>query len=169
MLLETPICDFGWQAPSFELKDPNGKSFSYNDVVGEKGLLVIFMCNHCPYVQRIIDDLVSVTNDLQNHGIGVVGIMSNNYETHPDDAPDKMLEFAQDTGMNFPYLVDETQEVARAYDAVCTPDFFGFNKDGGLQYRGNMDGLLKAMTQIAETGQGPEEQVPSMGCSIKWK
>ncbi|MEM8833030.1 MAG: thioredoxin family protein [Pseudomonadota bacterium] len=170
MLLDTPVCDFGWKAPSFSLKDPDdGKEFSFDDVMGEKGLLVAFICNHCPYVQRIIDPLVSDLKTLQGEGVGVVAIMSNNYETHPDDSPENMKLFAQQHGFTFPYLVDETQEVGRAYDAVCTPDFFGLNKDGELQYRGNNEGLLEAMRLIAETGQGPKDQKPSMGCSIKWK
>ena len=169
MLLDTPVCDFGWKAPSFYLKDPDGKEFSYDDVMAEKGLLVAFICNHCPYVQRIIEPLVSDLKVLQNEGIGVVAIMSNNYETHPDDSPENMKLFAQQHGFTFPYLVDETQEVGRAYDAVCTPDFFGLNKDSELQYRGNNEGLLEAMRLIAETGQGPKDQKPSLGCSIKWK
>lgn len=180
MLLDTPICDFGWKAPIFTLKDPDGNQYSFHDVMGEKGLLVAFICNHCPYVQAIIDRLVSDARTLQEGGIGVVAIMSNNYETYADDSPENMKLFAAEHGFTFPYLVDETQEVAKAYDAVCTPDFFGLNKNAELQYRGRLDDLkiggmgerkpelLEAMQQIAETDTGPKDQIPSMGCSIKW-
>ena len=169
MLLDTPICDFGWKAPDFNLQDTAGKAYSFNDVMGEKGLLIAFICNHCPYVHRIIDQLVADAKALQDQGVGVVAIMSNDYESYTDDSPESMKKFAQQHNFSFPYLVDETQEVARAYDAVCTPDFFGLNKDGELQYRGNIDGLLDAMQQVAQTGNGPQDQKPSMGCSIKWK
>jgi peroxiredoxin len=181
MLLDTPICDFGWEAPKFELPDPDGKMHSFDDLIGEKGLLVAFICNHCPYVQAIIDRLVEDANTLEKSGIGVVAIMSNDYTYVPDDSPSNMKAFAEIHGMKFPYLVDQSQEVGKAYDAVCTPDFFGLNSDGKLQYRGGLDDvginasaegrtpeLLNAMKQIAETGKGPEEQTPSMGCSIKW-
>ena len=182
MLLDTPICDFGRKAPAFNLSDPDGRMHSLDDVMGEKGLLVAFICNHCPYVQAIIDRLVADAKALQKDGIGVVGIMSNDYTYVPSDSPDNMRQFATQHGMTFPYLVDETQEVGKAYDAVCTPDFFGFNTNGELQYRGRLDDarmdgdvenrtpeLLDAMRQIAKTGRGPKAQTPSMGCSIKWK
>ncbi len=181
MLLNTPICDFGWKAPNFELKDYRGISYSFNDVIGEKGLLVAFICNHCPYVHAIINRLVADSKVLENIGIGVVAIMPNDFQAYQDDSPEKMAEFAQQNNMDFPYLVDETQKVGRAYDAICTPDFFGFNAEAQLQYRGRLDDammndpsnrkaeLLDAMTAIAKTGKGPEIQHPSMGCSIKWK
>ncbi|MEG9862647.1 MAG: thioredoxin family protein [Parvularculales bacterium] len=181
MLLDTPICDFGRKAPAFTLADPDGKNYSFDDVMGKKGLLVAFICNHCPYVQAIIDRLVTDAKALQEDGIGVAAIMPNDYSYVPDDSPANMKKFAAQHGMTFPYLVDETQEVAKSYDAVCTPDFFGFNADGELQYRGRLDDikmdrnaenrtpeLLNAMRQVAETGGGPEKQTPSMGCSIKW-
>ena len=181
MKLETPICNFGRKAAAFNLADPDGKTYTLNDVMGEKGLLVAFICNHCPYVKAIINRLVDDAKQLQASGIGVVAIMSNNYNEYPDDSPANMKLFATQHGMTFPYLVDETQEVGRAYGAVCTPDFFGFNAKGELQYRGRLDDigmdknvetrtpeLLNAMLQIAQTGNGPKEQIPSMGCSIKW-
>jgi len=181
MLLDTPVCDFGWQAPNFDLADPSGQRFTLNDVMGDNGLLVAFICNHCPYVKAIITRLVDDAKSLQAEGLGVVAIMPNDYAAYPADAPDLMTAFAAEHGFTFPYLVDEDQSVARAYDAVCTPDFFGFNADGGLQYRGRIDTakmdnatqrtpeLLNAMRHVAQTGNGPAEQTPSMGCSIKWK
>lgn len=180
MLLDTPICDFGWQAPDFTLKDPHGTSFTMRDHLGEKGLLIAFICNHCPYVQRIGERLAHDAKELMDEGIGVLAVMSNDYHLVSDDRPENMLKFADHFGFSFPYLVDEDQSVGKAYGAVCTPDFFGFNKDGGLQYRGRFDDarngtgegrtpeLINAMRLIAGTGEGPREQVPSMGCSIKW-
>lgn len=181
MLLDTPICDFDWKAPDFTLSDPGGKRYSLSDVMGENGLLIAFICNHCPYVQAIIDRLVADVKALQKDGVGVVAIMSNDYHDYPADSPEKMKQFAIQHGMTFPYLVDETQEVGKAYDAVCTPDFFGFNAAAKLQYRGRLDDaargdasnrtaeLLNAMRQIAKTNKGPEQQTPAMGCSIKWR
>lgn len=178
---DSPICDFGWKAPIFMLKDPDGKAYSLDDLMGENGLLVAFICNHCPYVKAIIDRLAADANALREDGVNTVGIMPNDYQNYTDDSPAKMKEFAALHGVGFPYLVDETQEVARAYDAVCTPDFFGLNAAGELQYRGRLDDarmddasdrtpeLLQAMRQVAKTGRGPLEQVPSMGCSIKWR
>lgn len=188
MLLDTPVCDFGWQAPAFELTDAIGTPFTLDDVRGDKGLLIAFICNHCPYVKAIIARLVADAKTLQAEGLGVVAIMPNDYRSYPDDAPQLMMQFAAEHGFTFPYLVDEDQSVARAYGAVCTPDFFGFNTAGGLQYRGRIDSLtmgqmggedsgeapervpelLNAMQQIAVSGKGPEAQTPSMGCSIKW-
>ena len=181
MLLDTPICEFGLKAPAFNLPDPDGGMHSLDDMMGEKGLLVAFICNHCPYVKAIIDRLVEDARALQAEGVGVVAIMPNDYTKVPADSPAEMKAFAERHGMPFPYLVDETQEVARAYDAVCTPDFFGYNAKGELQYRGRLDDagkggdaagrtaeLLDAMRQIAGTGKGPKSQTPSMGCSIKW-
>lgn len=181
MLLDTPVCDFGWQAPAFTLADAAGASFSFDDVMGEHGVLVAFICNHCPYVIAVIDRLVADAGLLQNEGVGVVAIMPNDYHAYPADAPDAMKAFAAAHNFSFPYLIDEDQSIARAYDAVCTPDFFGFDKTGGLQYRGRIDDakmgdanhrvpeLLNAMRQVATTGHGPKAQTPSMGCSIKWK
>ena len=182
MLLDTPLCDFGWKAPDFKLVDPDGKSYALADVMGEKGLLVAFICNHCPYVKAIISRLVADAKTLQAESIGVVAIMSNDYQNVSADSPVNMKQFATQNGFTFPYLIDETQNTAKAYGAVCTPDFFGFNADAGLQYRGRLDDigmneavdnrnaeLLNAMRQIAETGNGPQTQTPSMGCSIKWR
>ena len=182
MRLETPICDFNWQAPAFTLSDPTGRQYSLSDHLGDKGLLVMFVCNHCPYVKAVADRLAEDAAELMAQGIHVLAIMSNDYREYPADSPDRMLDFARQHGWTFPYLVDEDQSVGRAYGAVCTPDFFGFNKDGGLQYRGRLDDagrhgdpagrkreLVEAMLQIAKTGAGPREQAPSMGCSIKWK
>jgi len=180
MLLDTPICDFGWQAPEFTLKDPDGTSFKMTDHLGDKGLLVAFICNHCPYVKAIADRLAADAKVLQSEGINVLAVMSNDYLSYAADGPENMKKFANQYGFTFPYFVDKDQSVGQAYGAVCTPDFFGFNKDGGLQYRGRLDSaamgdptdrvpeLLDAMRQVAETGEGPKDQTPSMGCSIKW-
>ena len=180
MLLDTPICDFGWQAPDFTLADADGQSHVLASLMGENGLLIAFICNHCPYVKAIIDRLVEDTDTLRRSGVNTVAIMPNDYHRHPDDSPAKMKEFARLHKMSFPYLVDETQQVARAYGAVCTPDFFGLNAAGQLQYRGRLDDarmgaadnrqpeLLAAMQMVATTGKGPAQQTPSMGCSIKW-
>ena len=180
-LLDTPVCDFGWQAPDFTLSDPHGTQYNFSDSIGDAGLLVIFICNHCPYVKAIADRLAEDTNLLMEADCGVLAIMSNSWKDYPEDSPPNMLKFASKHRFNFPYLIDEDQSVAKAFGAVCTPDFFGFNADGALQYRGRLDNigiggdatnrepeLLDAMAMIAETGQGPKEQVPSMGCSIKW-
>lgn len=179
-LLDTPVCDFGWQAPPFELKDASGGAHTFASVMGERGLLLAFICNHCPYVQAIIERLVADANTLMSEGVGVAAIMSNDYKDYPADAPPQMKHFAQAHDFSFPYLVDETQAVAKAYGAVCTPDFFGLNKDGALHYRGRLDDakmgseqnrtpeLLNAMRQIAKDGKGPQQQTPSIGCSIKW-
>ena len=181
MLKDTPICDFGWKAPSFHLPGTDGHMYDFQDLKGEKGLLVAFICNHCPYVIAIIDRLVADAQILSDEGINTVAIMSNDYRAYPADAPHLMVEFAARHEMPFPYLIDESQDVARAYGAICTPDFFGLNADGALQYRGRLDDaqrqvtanrnaeLLQAMRLIAETGHGPKNQIPSMGCSIKWK
>lgn len=180
MLLDTPICDFGWQAPDFVLQDPNGHSYEMRDHLGPKGLLIAFICNHCPYVQRIADRLAEDTSELITDGLGVLAVMSNDYRDYPADNPQNMLRFAEQHGFEFPYLIDEDQSVGKAYGAVCTPDFFGFNAQGELQYRGRLDDagmgatedrtreLFDAMQMIAKTGRGPQDQTPSMGCSIKW-
>ncbi len=178
-----PVCDFGQKIVDFTLPEPaTGKSLSLADVSGENGTLVMFICNHCPYVMAVIDRIVRDAKDLQAMGIGVVAISSNDVATYPQDGPEEMAKLAAEHGFTFPYLYDETQEVARAFDAVCTPDFSVYNAEGGLQYRGRFDAsrkeagpadlrrdLFEAMKQVAETGKGPEDQVASMGCSIKWK
>ena len=182
MAEHTPICDFGWKAPDFNLPGTDGKTCSLGDIAGPNGTLVMFICNHCPYVMAIIDRLVRDAKELQDHGIGIVAISSNDVENYPEDSFDLMKLLAEDQNFTFPYLYDESQDVARAYDAVCTPDFFGFNAAGELQYRGRLDAsrkqagpadlrrdLFEAMKAVAETGQGPQEQIPSMGCGIKWK
>lgn len=182
MAATPPLCDFGWRAPDFSLPGTDGRRASFADVAGGNGTLIIFMCNHCPYVKAILDRIVRDAKDLRTLGIGVAGICSNDADAYPADSFDKMRELAREMAFPFPYLHDESQEVARSYDAVCTPDFFGFDKDGGLQYRGRLDAsraqpgpadlrrdLFEAMKQVAETGHGPEAQIPSMGCSIKWK
>lgn len=182
MAVETPICDFGWKAPPFSLSATDGRVYSLDDVKGEKGTLIVFICNHCPYVKAVIDRLVRDARDLQALGIGVAAICSNDPAQYPEDDFEHMKAFAARHGFTFPYLHDESQDVARAYGAVCTPDFFGFDADLGLQYRGRLDSsgkqpagpdarreLFEAMKAVAETGHGPAEQIPSMGCSIKWK
>ncbi len=181
MLLDTPLCDFGWKAPNFTLKDPDGNSFSMSDHLGDKGLLIAFICNHCPYVQAIADRLAADTNLLMEEGFKVLAIMSNDYEYVPMDSPENMKKFAAQHNFSFPYLIDKDQTVGKAYGAACTPDFFGFNKQGELQYRGRLDDtqmqnssnrtpeLVNAMRLIGETGEGPKDQKPSMGCSIKWR
>ena len=180
-LMHTPVCDFGWKAPEFTLQTPTGKSFTMSENIGENGLLIAFICNHCPYVLAIIDRLVEVCKTLQDEKVGVLAVMPNNYEKYPDDSPENMVQFAKKHDFSFPYLLDEEQAVAKAYNAICTPDFFGFNASGELHYRGRIDDaklhdasnctpdLLNAMQLIAKTGKGPEAQTPSMGCSIKWK
>lgn len=182
MAVETPICDFGWTAPSFRLPGIDGRDWSLEQIRGPRGTLVMFICNHCPYVQAVADRLVRDVKDLQALGIGVAAVMSNDVAAYPEDSVDNMKLFAARHGFTFPYLFDESQQVARAYDAVCTPDFFGFDAGLGLQYRGRLDAskreagpadarreLFEAMALVAETGHGPREQIPSMGCSIKWK
>ena len=182
MLTQTPICDFGKKAIPFKLKSTEGKIISLEELKGENGILVMFICNHCPYVKAITKDIVEDCNELKKIGINTVAISSNDSINYPEDSFDNMIKFAKKNNFSFPYLIDETQEIAKAYDAVCTPDFFGYNKDLELQYRGRSrelknlvpvrDGksdLYKAMKQIAETGNGPKNQIPSAGCSIKWK
>jgi peroxiredoxin len=178
---ETPICDFGWKAVDFDLPGVDGARHTLESVRGPKGTLIAFICNHCPYVRAVIDRFVADVKVLQDKGIGAAAIMSNDTDAYPADSFENMETFAKEHGFTFPYLIDGTQEVARAYGAVCTPDFFGFDADLGLQYRGRLDAskkeaapdarreLLEAMIQVAETGQGPAEQIPSMGCSIKWR
>ena len=169
MLLDTPVCDFGWQGPDFTLPDASDVMHRMQDHLSDKGLLVAFICNHCPYVMRIAEQLAADTAALMEDGIGVLAVMSNDFDAYPADRPEEMIRFADRHGFRFPYLVDADQTVARSYGAVCTPDFFGFDGSGGLQYRGHMNDLLASMRQVAATGQGPEDQVASMGCSIKWR
>lgn len=182
MAASPPICDFGWTAPGFALPATDGCVLGLEDIQGENGTLVMFICNHCPYVLGILDRLADDMRDLQAMGVGVAAICSNDAAAYPADSFEKMREMAEREAFPFPYLHDATQDVARAWDAVCTPDFFGFNAALGLQYRGRLDAagrnprpagmrrdLVEAMRQVAETGQGPHDQVPSMGCSIKWK
>lgn len=180
MLLDTPICDFGWQAPDFTLADVHGNRHSMSEQLNGNGLLIAFICNHCPYVLAVAERLASDMRELQAEGINVLAIMPNDYQSYPQDNPNNMSLFAKKYDFSFAYLIDHDQSVARAYKAVCTPDFFGFNKRGELQYRGRLDDakmdsskqrnkeLVNAMLQVAKTGQGPKEQFASMGCSIKW-
>jgi peroxiredoxin len=176
-----PVCDFGWKAPDFRLPATDGKIYSLADVRGEKGTLITFICNHCPYVKAVIGRLVRDANELKPLGINTVAICSNDADNYPDDSFDNMKLFASRHSFTFPYLHDAAQAVARAYNAVCTPDFFGFNAKDELQYRGRLDesrtvlvpdarrDLFEAMKLVARTGQGPSDQIASMGCSIKWK
>jgi peroxiredoxin len=179
--LETPVCDFGAAAIDFTLPGVDGRVWTLDKCRGDKGLLVMFICNHCPYVKAVLDRLVRDTRDLRELGINSVAIMSNDPNEYVEDSFENMQRVAEQAGFGFPYLLDETQEIAKAYGAVCTPDFFGYNADLKLQYRGRLDAsrkeaapadsrreLFEAMRGVAETGQGPVEQVPSMGCSIKW-
>jgi peroxiredoxin len=179
--LETPICNFGWPAVDFVLPGTDGKQYSIADVRGPNGLLVMFICNHCPYVKAVRERLVRDCRELAGLGIGSIAIMSNDPADYPEDSFENMHRVAREFQFPFPYVLDETQEVAQAYGAVCTPDFFGFNAKLELQYRGRLDAsrketapdarrdLFEAMSLVARTGAGPREQIPSMGCSIKWK
>ncbi len=180
-LTKTPICDFGKIADNFELKSTNNKVISLEDVKGENGTLIMFICNHCPYVKAVIDNIVEDCKNLEAYGIKSVAICSNDVKNYPEDSFENMIEFAKNHNFNFPYLFDETQEIAKKYGAVCTPDFFGYNKNLELQYRGRIrelkdlkpvttgdSDLLQAMKKVFETGNGPKNQIPSMGCNIKW-
>lgn len=179
--METPVCDFGAPAVDFSLPGVDGKTWTLADSKGEKGLLVIFICNHCPYVQSIRDRIVRDTRELKALGINTVAIMANDPSDYPEDSFENMRAVAGEFDFPFPYVIDETQETAKAYGAVCTPDFFGYNANLELQYRGRLDesrkesvpdarrDLFEAMKLVAETGKGPADQVASMGCSIKWK
>tara|TARA_B110001454_G_C12679637_1_gene417422 strand:+ start:47 stop:601 length:555 start_codon:yes stop_codon:yes gene_type:complete len=181
MSIKTPICDFGQVAKNFELKSTNNQIIKLKDIKGKNGALIMFICNHCPYVKAIIKDIVEDCKNLKQLGINAVAICSNDTINYPDDSFDKMIEFSNRHNFDFPYLIDETQKVAKNYGAVCTPDFFGYNKDLELHYRGRIrelknlkpvrsgeSDLYKAMKKISETGEGPKEQIPSMGCGIKW-
>lgn len=182
MAVQPPLCDFGWKAVDFSLPGVDGKIHTLADIQGPNGTLIIFMCNHCPYVLAVLKRLIRDVKDLQALGIGVAAINANDPAQYLEDSFDNMVRMARDNGFSFPYLFDESQEVARAYGAVCTPDFFGFNTDLGLQYRGRLDAsrretgpqdakreLFEAMQKISKTGQGPSDQIASMGCSIKWR
>jgi len=179
--METPICDFGWKAPDFALSGVDGKRYSLKDVAGPNGLLVMFICNHCPYVKAVVERIVRDVAELKSLGIGSIAIMSNDPAEYPEDSFDNMRLLSGQLAFPMPYVIDSSQEVAKAYGAVCTPDFFGFNRDLALQYRGRLDAsrkeaapadvrrdLFEAMKLVATTQQGPSEQIPSMGCSIKW-
>jgi len=179
--METPICDFGWKAPDFALPATDGKTYSLKEVSGPNGLLVMFICNHCPYVKAVIDRIVRDVAELKTLGIGAIAIMSNDATEYPEDSFDNMRSLVEKLGFPMPYVLDASQDIAKTYGAVCTPDFFGFNRNLELQYRGRLDesrketapddvrrDLFEAMKQVAETQHGPAEQIPSMGCSIKW-
>jgi peroxiredoxin len=182
-LTKTPVCAFGKKAEDFELKSIDNKLISLNDIKGEKATLIMFICNHCPYVKAVIKDLVKDCNDLKNNGVNTIAIMSNDIKNYPEDSFENMIKFAKENNFNsINYVIDETQEIAKRYKAVCTPDFFGYNKDLELQYRGryrelkdlnpvvngNSD-LKVAMKMVSQTQKGPDQQIPSMGCNIKWK
>ena len=181
-LTKTPICDFGKKAEAFNLKSTNGNNISLDEVKGKNGTLIMFICNHCPYVKAVISDIVYECKILTDYGVSSLAICSNDVENYPEDSFNKMQEFAIINKFNFPYLHDETQKIAKKYGAVCTPDFFGYNKNLELQYRGRIrelknlkpvrgdnSELLNAMKEISKTGNGPKNQIPSMGCNIKWK
>lgn len=182
MAATAPLCDFGWKAPAFRLPATDGRIYGLDELKGANGTLVIFICNHCPYVQAVFDRIVRDAKELADLGIAAVAISSNDAEAYPEDSFARMKDVAAAQGFPFPYLYDETQEVARSYGAICTPDFFGFNAGLELQYRGRLDAsgknpapagtrreLFEAMREIAATGRGPKDQSPSMGCSIKWR
>ena len=181
-LTETPVCNFGEKIKEFKLISTEGTFISLKDIKGQNGTLIMFICNHCPYVKAIIEELVDVTNKISKLGINSVAIMSNDVNNYPEDSFENMKKFAKINNFKFPYLYDETQNIAQNFGAVCTPDFFGYNKNNELQYRGRFteiknlkpvldekNDLLNAMELIAETSNGPKQQFPSMGCNIKWK
>ena len=180
--LQTPVCEFGKKAIDFTLPGVDQQQWTLEKCSGKRGLLILFISNHCPYVKAIRKKLVRDTRELMDLGINSVAIMPNDTVSYPEDSFENMLRISNEFNFPFPYLLDETQEIAKAYDAVCTPDFFGYNADLELQYRGRLDAagpksdddsqtreLFEAMKQVAETGKGPLHQVPSMGCSIKWR
>jgi peroxiredoxin len=181
MATQTQVCDFGRQAVDFDLPGTDGKRHTLASVRGPKGLVVMFICNHCPYVKAVIDRIVRDCGELARHGVGSIAVMSNDPADYPEDSFENMKRVAREKRFPFPYVIDETQDVARAYGAACTPEFFGFNAQLELQYRGRLDAskrdaapdarreLFEAMSQIARTGAGPKEQIASIGCSIKWK
>jgi len=176
------VCDFGWKAAPFDLPGVDGKRHTLASARGANGLLVMFICNHCPYVKAVLDRIVRDCKDLAPHGVGSIAVMSNDPAEYPEDSFDNMKRIARERALPFPYVLDETQAIARAYDAQCTPEFFGFNSSLELQYRGRIDAsgrqpappgarreLFEAMVEIARSGCGPREQTASIGCSIKWK
>ena len=179
--INPPVCDFGWQAPDFNLLNVDGNLVSRDFMMGKNGLLVMFICNHCPYVKAILPRLIHDVSELKMLGVNTVAIMSNDTTSYPDDSVANMQIIAREMSFPFPYLLDISQQIAKNFGAVCTPDFFGFNNQFQLQYRGRFDesrkdtalnstrDLFRAMQQIAETGQGPKEQIASIGCSIKWR
>ncbi len=181
VLLNTPICNFGEKMRSFKLKNIDNSFINSEEIQGEKGTLIMFICNHCPYVKAVIDLIVETAIQLKKNGINSVAIMPNDFNKYPEDSFERMVEFAKKNKFSFPYLLDESQNVARDYNAVCTPDFFGFNSNKELNYRGRLiemnnlkvvskkNELLEAMSIIAQTSSGPSKQFPSAGCSIKWK
>ena len=182
MAAQPPVCDFGARAPDFNLPDTRGMQHSRDSLMGENGLVLMFICNHCPYVIAIADKLARDGKALQEMGFGVAAICANDAEAYPADSFENMVKFADQHGFSFPYLHDESQAVAKAYGAVCTPDFFGYNTAGELQFRGRLDAsgrnpspenepreMIEAMRLVAKTGKGPAVQTPSIGCSIKWK
>jgi len=181
MATEAAEAEIGSHAPDFALPGACGQTWSRDDALGPSGLLVMFICNHCPYVKAVIERIVRDAKELADHGVGSIAIMSNDPADYPEDSFDNMQRVARAKGFSFPYVLDETQAVAKAYGAVCTPDFFGFNARLELQYRGRLDAsrreavpgarreLYDAMLRIAQTGEGPREQTPSIGCSIKWR
>ena len=178
--LSTPVCEFGWKAQNFSLQSTRNEIIELNKARGQNGTLIMFICNHCPYVVSALDEIIYEAKELIKNDIAVIAISSNDVSTHPDDSFENMQALSVNKKLPFPYLYDETQEVAKAYDAACTPDFFGFNSELSLQYRGRLNNkrespneirreLYSAMIEIAKSGKGPREQIPSMGCSIKWK
>lgn len=180
--LNPPVCDFGWKARDFNLLGVDGRRYTLDNVSGKNGLLVMFICNHCPYVKAVQDRIIRDVNELKPHGIHAIAIMSNDPADYPEDSFENMALIAKKLNYPFPYIWDETQEIAKRYGAVCTPDFFGFNGQLELQYRGRLDAsrkeaapadvrrdLFEAMLQVARTGHGPENQIPGIGCSIKWR
>ena len=180
--LQPPVCEFDLPIVDFSLADTEGKIWTPESLKGENGLLIMFICNHCPYVKAILDRIIRDTRKLQEYGVNSVAIMSNDPSEYPEDSPENMQKIAREKNFPFPYLLDSTQEVAKSFGAVCTPDFFGYNGDLKLQYRGRLDesrketassearrDLFLAMREVAETGKGPKEQFASMGCSIKWR
>ena len=181
VLTKTPICNFGEKANAFKLKGTDGKINKLEDHFGKNGLLIMFICNHCPYVKAVIEDIVDDCKNLEKEGLKSIAIMSNDTKDYPEDSFENMISFSKKHGFIFPYLIYETQEVAKKYGAVCTPDFFGYNNKLELQYRGRIrelkdlksvrnseSDLLKAMRLVIKNGKGPKEQIPSMGCNIKW-
>lgn len=180
--LETPICNFGWKAENFNLLGVDGKYYGLETARGQNGLLIMFICNHCPYVKAVLDRIVRDATELRQHGINTIAIMSNDPSDYPEDSFDNMALIAKEFDFPFPYVLDDSQLTAKTYGAVCTPDFFGFNNKLELQYRGQLDAsrkesapvdahrdLFEGMLMIAKTGQGPNNQIPGIGCSIKWR